>query len=349
MVRQVAVALVVSIASVSGSPAADYPVLGKTFAVSAGNRPTIKGLGKQSAPGFPQFADPRIGGASLTVIANGGMPTSQNYALDASGWRQVGSGFKYAGPTGADGDPVKKVVMTKSQSGRVRLSIVVVDGTGSQPVTVTPPNPGSDGGFIVDVAGDRYCVKLGGTAGGTERKDDAEQWRVTNAVAADACPTADGPPTTCGNNSIEPPETCDGTTSSCVTGMPPFYACVDCQCCGIAERPCYAGTCCSSEYACVPTRVGGACARKCTTSADCTGERAPPICEDGRCCAGIGGTCETPQLAIYIPCCSNLVCARPSPPGSVSYLTCCVPAGGACAAGADCCSDSCNPIGSTCD
>src|SRR4029077_13024182 len=115
------------------------------------------------------------------------------------------SGFKYAGPTGADGDPVKSLRMSRMRSGVARIAFTVKAGVGSQPVGVLPPNPGTDGGFILDVAGgDRYCVAFGRSAGGVTKKNDAAIWRVVDPTAEDGCPAS---PPVCGNDVVEPPET----------------------------------------------------------------------------------------------------------------------------------------------
>jgi hypothetical protein len=66
--------------------------------------------------------DPPIGGATLTVIANGGAASSETLVRDAAGW-SAGSGYRYAGPTGADGDSVKRVVVERTSGGTAAITI----------------------------------------------------------------------------------------------------------------------------------------------------------------------------------------------------------------------------------
>jgi hypothetical protein len=55
-------------------------------------------------------------------------------------------------------------------------------------VSVVPPNPGDDGGFILALTGGHtYCVSFGGAAGGREVADTAMHWSVRTAVA-EVCP-----------------------------------------------------------------------------------------------------------------------------------------------------------------
>jgi hypothetical protein len=66
--------------------------------------------------------DPRIGGATLTVIANGGTAPSETFVLDAAGWSASGSGYRYCGPTGADGDSMKRVVVERTAGGTAAIT-----------------------------------------------------------------------------------------------------------------------------------------------------------------------------------------------------------------------------------
>ena len=62
------------------------------------------------------------GDATIQVIANGTTNSDQTYILDAGGWRALGSvGFKYLGPTGVDGDPVKLVLLKRTLGGTAML------------------------------------------------------------------------------------------------------------------------------------------------------------------------------------------------------------------------------------
>jgi hypothetical protein len=135
--------------------------------------------------------DPTLHGATLRVIANGTTPSDESYVLDAAGWRPLGHvGFRYTGPTGADGDPVRSVQLRRLLPGRATLKAVLRGSVGTQSLDVVPPNAGDDGGIILQIGngGGRYCVALGGGAGGTETKDTATGWTVARATAEPGCP-----------------------------------------------------------------------------------------------------------------------------------------------------------------
>src|SRR5439155_16346643 len=120
----------------------------------------------------------------LRVIANGTTNSDQTYILDAGGWTAFGTAqFKYAGPTGADGDPVKRVLL-RTVGGTALLKVLIKGSVGTQNLNVVPPNPGADGGLILDInGGGRYCVAFGGAAGGTSTVNTAQTWTVVNASA----------------------------------------------------------------------------------------------------------------------------------------------------------------------
>ena len=135
------------------------------------------------------LGDPVANGATLRVIANGATDSDQTYVLDASGWSVLGStGFKYLGPTGGDGDAVKKVLIKRTAGGTALVKAIVKGNVGTQSLDVLPPNPASDGGIVLTInGGATYCTAFGGAAGGTTVKDDVKGWKVINA-SAEACP-----------------------------------------------------------------------------------------------------------------------------------------------------------------
>src|SRR5438094_9518670 len=110
--------------------AADQVVLGKKLAIkdptgSETNR-SVSISGKEQSTHLGALADPTVGGATLTVIANGTSGTSQSYVLDAGGWKPPGTtGFKCVGPTGGDADPVKQVSIKKSGSGTASIKVQI--------------------------------------------------------------------------------------------------------------------------------------------------------------------------------------------------------------------------------
>src|SRR5439155_1107071 len=106
--------------------------------------------------------DPVANGATLRVIAKGHTPSDQTYLLDAAGWRAAGRvGFKYAGPTGVDGDPVKKLLIKRTPGGTALVKAILKGSVGKQSLDVVPPNRGDEGGIILTINRGgtfaRYC------------------------------------------------------------------------------------------------------------------------------------------------------------------------------------------------
>src|SRR5262249_40417323 len=111
----------------------------------------------------PIVGDPVANGATLRVIATGTTPSDQTYLLDAAGWSAAGTvGFKYAGPTGGDGDPVKKVLIRRTLGGRALVKAILKGSVGTQSLDVVPPNLGDAGGIILTInGGGKYCAAFG--------------------------------------------------------------------------------------------------------------------------------------------------------------------------------------------
>jgi len=111
--------------------------------------------------------NPLTDGATLLISMEGATPSSQSFTLPAgSRWTALpgGSGFAYADPT-FSASPVKSVLIQKIQSGLFTLKVEV--SAKSLPVTVVPPNQGTVAGMKLTIAaGNAYCAKLGGPAGG---------------------------------------------------------------------------------------------------------------------------------------------------------------------------------------
>jgi len=136
------------------------------------------------------LGDPTSAGARLRVLATGTTDSDETYVLDASGWSALGTdGYRYDGPTGGDGDPVKKVILKRTAAGTAVLKAIIKGSVGTQSMNVVPPNLGDDGGIILQIlGGGTYCIALGGATGSREVKDDATQWTVINA-SLHGCPT----------------------------------------------------------------------------------------------------------------------------------------------------------------
>ncbi len=147
-------------------------------------------LGKETATdiGPTILGNPPVNGATLRVISNGTTDSDEAYVLDAGGWSAGTVGFKYVGPTGIDADPVKKVIVKRTPSGKALLKALLKGNVGAQSLDVVPPNLGDDGGIILSInGGGTYCAAFGGGAGGTEAVDNGQLWKVVNPTA-EGCP-----------------------------------------------------------------------------------------------------------------------------------------------------------------
>jgi hypothetical protein len=149
-------------------------VVGREVATDVG--PTIVG-------------DPTASGATLRVITNGDTPSDQTFVLDADGWSPLATGYAYSGPTGADGDPVQKVLLKRTPAGTALVKVVLKGRVGIQPLNVVPPNLGTGGGIALTIGGAaRYCVAFGGAAAGSIVADTPAVWKVLDATG-EACPS----------------------------------------------------------------------------------------------------------------------------------------------------------------
>jgi hypothetical protein len=169
-------------------------ILGRRMAVrnpTGGEfRRTVVVSGKERASDIAAIdGDPVANGATLRVIANGTTDSDQTFILDSTGWKATRSGFRYRGPTGADGDPVSRVSFVRTRSGTVVLKATLRGILGTQNLDVVPPNTGDSGGAILTInGGGTYCVAFGDAAGGQESLDTAQTWRIMYATAQPGCP-----------------------------------------------------------------------------------------------------------------------------------------------------------------
>jgi len=154
---------------------------------------TVVAVAKETATdiGSAIIGDPVAAGATLRIITKGTTNSDQTYVLDGSGWAQAGTtGFKYTGPTGGDGDPVQKVILKRTSSGKALLRATLKGSIGTQSLDVVPPNLGDEAGLILTInGGATYCVSFGGAAGGEETGDSDVLWKIVNPTAEPGCPT----------------------------------------------------------------------------------------------------------------------------------------------------------------
>ena len=163
------------------------------------------------------------GGAILTVFANGGTPTTQSFVLE-QGMSSKGKpfwsgsaakGFSYSDAKGEQG-AVKSVSIKASPSGTFTIQVSITGKNG--PVSIVPPDPGTDACFALQLgvdgtAGDRYDVLFG--PGSKIKNKDGILFSAMKPPGEGICPF--GPPTT--TTTTAPPTTT--TTSSTTTTMAP--------------------------------------------------------------------------------------------------------------------------------
>jgi hypothetical protein len=158
---------------------------------------TVIGLGTESPTDIDTSlaSSSETAGGTLRVVVNGTTPSDETYVLAASGWKVRGTTFRYRGPTA--GEPVRKVLLKRTPSGKALLKAIVKGSVGTESLDVTPPNEGTDGGIVLTINGgsnsgpSRYCATFGGAAGGTEIQDTAQLFKVIKATAQPGC--AGGP------------------------------------------------------------------------------------------------------------------------------------------------------------
>lgn len=156
--------------------------------------------------------NPTVGGATLTVAANGASPSAQTFPLPAAGWAALGAtGYKYKDSSSAFG-PIKRAIIKRSSSGAFLIK-AVANGNGG-PITVLPPNPGTDGCFALAIAGgDTYHVLF--DAGSKIRNKGVSLFQAKRPTTEGVC--ASGSTTT---STTIVTTTTTSTTSTTIYGSP---------------------------------------------------------------------------------------------------------------------------------
>ena len=278
--------------AVGTAGAADQRILGRKLLVKdpTGAEPNrvVVIVGKERPTSMTLNDDPTFSGASLQVVANGATGSTQLFSLGAAGWTATTNGFTYTGPT--TGAPVRRVILRRRGETVALLKAVLRGNAGTADLTVTPPNPGDDGGLVLAIGlGDRFCVSFGGAAGGTETQDDAVQWHVKNATAKPGCPTSPSITTTSTSSttSSTAAATCGASAPACDGDCPAGYHCENvggssCFCftggtnlCTTCDTPCTGSDVCAPAVETAPPYL---------THCGCA---TPPVCDTDVC----GGGC----------------------------------------------------------
>jgi hypothetical protein len=330
---------------IASAPASaeDHSILGRSLVVrSGGGEPSrsVVVVARESASDIGSLGNPTAAGATLRVDVQGGTGASQTFSLPAAGWFPIASGYKYRPAAGATA-PVALVVLKRKSSGVALLRVKLAGTVGSDDLEIAPPAPGDSGVVELEISGgDRYCVGLGGVAGGKEPSDTATLWRVVKATSEAPCSPVPTPEPFCGNGVIESGEACDGDAlgecAGCQMSVFPCSCCVpagseyfdpnqlrELGCCDfegfpIAPSQTYCGSCLPDGYpnlAGAPPACGNCCSGNCYAHPSipdvsiCGTPPPTPTPNGGGTCCGCG--CTPPY---YLNCPSSAhQCSVPAP------------------------------------
>jgi hypothetical protein len=196
--------------------AADQTILGTQLVVKNPSTPdkrSLTGNAKETASSNTLVGDPTVGGATLTVSAEGTTPSQQVFALPQGTstkgklfWSgEPTKGFKYKDADGENG-AVKQAQIKKSPKGVFTIKFKATGKIGT--VSVLPPNDGDGGCILLALSGgDSYNVRFAPGDGEVSNKG-ATLFKVKKPTSEGTCPTStptfDGPnfPPTGGNVQI---------------------------------------------------------------------------------------------------------------------------------------------------
>jgi len=152
--------------------AADQTILGNSITVKNPSTPDkrkVTGKAKEKGSTNTIVGDPTVIGATLTISASGGTPSTQTIPLPQGTSITTGKpfwsgtalkGFKYKDPKGDNNlgtSPVKSAQIKKTPSGNFSIKVVLTGKLGT--VLVTPPNPGTSACILLGITGgDTYSV-----------------------------------------------------------------------------------------------------------------------------------------------------------------------------------------------
>src|SRR6185295_19031768 len=93
--------------------------------------------------------DPAIGGATLTIVTAGGLPTEQTFDLPAAGWQTLpATRFKFTNRE--TGGAVRALLLKRSGNGAVKLKATIRGRDGA--LAIVPPNPGDAASVVLAIA-----------------------------------------------------------------------------------------------------------------------------------------------------------------------------------------------------
>ena len=163
------VLLLLAMALARGAECADQAILGSVLMLknpSTSDKRKIIVKAREIASDNTIVGDPVADGATLTVVAHGGGGSSDTYVLPTGMSALTGKafwsgkalkGFKYRDYRGENGAVRTAQIRLAGSVFQVKIGVDAKLG----PVTVTPPNPGSDACVLFAIGGgDSYSVKF---------------------------------------------------------------------------------------------------------------------------------------------------------------------------------------------
>jgi hypothetical protein len=157
---------------VRAASASNQTVLGRVFLVSnpeSGDvtKRRVRVVAREPSGAATIVGNPTVNGANLFVVANdANLPPESGYYfnLPAAGWSAKMGGYVYRDSDGVYGAVRVARIEDTGAVFRVRASL---GPRAPFTIPVVPPAPGVDGGATLTInAGDSYCMRFGGAAGG---------------------------------------------------------------------------------------------------------------------------------------------------------------------------------------
>ena len=222
--RKIVLATILAFSGSLAAHAADQTILGNQLSVKNPSTPDKRKVvlkAKEKTSPNTIVGNPTATGASLTVSANGGTPSTQTFPLPQGTSGITGKpfwsgdavkGFKYKDSKGEQG-AVKSVQIKKTPSGVFQIKVTISGKLGV--LIVTPPNPGTSGcGLLQIVGGDSYSVAFKPGDGLVTNKGST-LYKHKKVTLEGTCVVA--PPTTTTSTTATPTTS---TTSTTLYGSP---------------------------------------------------------------------------------------------------------------------------------
>jgi hypothetical protein len=193
MMRRLLLLGIFVLSAIPAAHAADQTVLGSSLVIKNPSTPikrkiTVKA--KETGTDGTLVGDPVTSGATVTVSANGTVPSTDTFSMPTGTnpenqkpfWTgDAVKGFKYSDSKGANG-PVKSAQI-KLKNGVFQIKVAVDAKLGA--VDVVPPNLGSDGCVLFTIGGgDSYSIQF---ASGKVTNKGPELFKVSKPTSQGSC------------------------------------------------------------------------------------------------------------------------------------------------------------------